>query len=139
MSHESVCVAQSCPKLQKTSISNALQLGQTAFTNFISKHRNAKKKTKSETHKANMTLNIGSSFSSGVLHVSDSRHSASGREKAAPHKINKSLWTHCAQPCLTNPYYSVTSNHIHRLEPAAPAVPHSQHLLHSTHFLSYFI
>lgn len=63
---------------------------------------------------------------------------ASGSERAAAHKVNKSLWTHCAQPCLTDPYYSVTSNHIHRIEPAAPAVPHLLHLLYSISFLLYY-
>ncbi len=56
----------------------------------------------------------------------------SGSERAARQKVNKSLWTHCAQPCLTDPYYSVTSNHNHQLEPAAPAVPHLPHLFYTT-------
>ncbi len=57
---------------------------------------------------------------------------ASGSERAAWQKVNKSLWTHCAQPCLTDPYYSVSSNHILRLEPAAPAVPHLPRLFYTT-------
>ncbi len=57
---------------------------------------------------------------------------ASGSERAARQKVNKSLWTHCAQPCLTDPYYSVSSNHILRLEPAVPAVPHLPRLFYTT-------
>lgn len=63
---------------------------------------------------------------------------ASGSERAAKHKVNKSLWAHCAHPCLTDPYYSVTFNHIPRLEPAAPVVPHSPSPVHSMYFHASF-